>query len=410
MRVKPTRAVSSSEVLLGIDVLEQSSFKILKGKRVGLLTNQAGVNRFKKSTIQVLFDSDKVKLVALFAPEHGIDGRAKAQDSVANTSHPATGLPVYSLYGPTRRPTAQMLKNIDVMVIDLQDIGVRSYTYISCLRYTMEACFENGVAVVVLDRPNPLGGLKVDGPVMDAQWMSYVGAYRIPYVHGLTIGELALMAKDISNSIPSVPSISSSVRRNGNLTVIPMKGWKRSMLWIDTGLSWIPTSPYIRDTSSIFGYAMIGLGCQIGGFHHGIGSFYPFRILTFQNKTPEDIISALKSKHIPGLAYQKRPFNDSNGKRQEGVYVEISDWNALRPTEISFYLMQIAAQWSSKNPFSQVSEDQMSLFNKHTGSNSWWKEISSKGSLANVPYFISQWKSQSSDFQKKSKKYWLYRE
>ena len=164
------------------------------------------------------------------------------------------------------------------LVIDLQDVGVRCYTYVSCMRYVMEACFESGVEVVVLDRPNPLGGLKTAGPMIDQECISYVGAFPMPFVHGMTIAELALWSKQT----PGVLKIEDKVRKKGKLTLVPMQGWSRNMTWPDTGLAWIPTSPNIPTLDSVAGYPMTGLGAQMGNFKHGIGTKYPFRFLTFE--------------------------------------------------------------------------------------------------------------------------------
>ena len=185
---------------------------------------------------------------------------------------PRTGLPVYSLYGKYRSPTAKMLQGLDAMVVDLQDVGVRSYTYVSCMLRTMEACFQHGVEVVILDRPNPLGGRKVDGPLLDKEWRSYVGDFFVPYVHGLTIAELARMAKHT----PGWMRVTESQRRSGKLTVIPMENWNRDMQWPATGLQWTATSPYIPNLSAVLGYSMTGLGAQVGGFSHGIGTLIHF--------------------------------------------------------------------------------------------------------------------------------------
>ena len=168
-------------IKLGIDVLADQGFAPLLGKRVGLLTHPAGVNRLGISTVRILHQNRAVNLVALFGPEHGIYGNEKANEPIDNAIDPRTGLPVYSLYGKYRKPTPNMLAGIDVLVIDLQDIGTRSYTFISCMKLALEAAFENGVEVILLDRPNPLGGLKVDGPIVERRWQSYVGAFSIPY-------------------------------------------------------------------------------------------------------------------------------------------------------------------------------------------------------------------------------------
>ena len=392
----------SATIALGIDVLEQSGFRALAGKRVGLLTHPAGVNRQGISSIDVLRNAPNVQLVALFGPEHGIYGNEKANVPVDDKIDPRTGLPVYSLYGKYRKPTPKMLAGLDALVVDLQDVGVRSYTYVSCLRYAMEACFENGVEVVVLDRPNPLGGLKVDGPPLDKEWRSYVGAFHVPYVHGLTIAELARMAKHTAGWM----AITDSARKKGKLTIIPMQGWSRQMQWPQTGLKWIPTSPYIPDLSAVLGYAMTGLGAQIGNFSHGIGTPNPFRLLRYTGKSPQAIKAALEQRQIPGLSYQIIQTQSSAGALVEGVYIGVNDWNRVRPTEISFHMMQLTAEWSSGNPFQTAKNP--ALFNKHVGSTVWWDELVARGSQARVDAFVAGWARQAQEFKRQSKPFLLY--
>lgn len=395
--------LNARAILLGVDVLERTGFSAISGKRVGLLTHPAGVNRIGQSTVDVIRRAKNAQLVALFGPEHGIYGNEKANIPVDDKIDPRTGLPVYSLYGKFRKPTPKMLRGLDVLVIDLQDVGVRSYTYVSCMRYAMEACFEAGVEVVVLDRPNPLGGVKVDGPPLDREWRSYVGAFHVPYVHGLTIGELAQMAKASDDWM----EISSSVRRNGKLTVVPMRGWKRDMLWPETGLSWVPTSPYIPDLSAVLGYAMTGLGCQEGGFSHGIGTPYPFRFLRYKGKTPAEVKQALDRQRIPGLEFRILRTKTAAGADVEGVYVRVTDWKAAKPTALSFHLMQLAAAWAApQNPFATAKNP--ALFNKHVGSTAWWNEISERGASARVTHFIRLWSQQAQAFRRSSRPYWLY--
>lgn len=394
----------SPRVMLGIDVLESMNFAPLKGKRVGLLTHPAGVNRYGVSTVDVLRRSKNVRLVALFGPEHGIYGDEKADVPVLDKIDRRTGLPVYSLYGKYRKPTPEMLRKIDVLVVDLQGLGVRSYTFKSCMLRAMEACFENGKEIVVLDRPNPLGGLKVDGPPLDAKFKSYVGMFQVPYVHGMTIGELARMAKDTYGAM----EITSKQQRNGKLTVIPMRGWTRSMLWPDTGLRWVPTSPAVPSFAAAVGYSMTGLGCQIGGFQHGYGTTYPFRILTFPSKTPGQIEAELRRYNIRGVSYRQVAAKDSKGRRVDGLYV-IADWNTVRPTEISFYLMKAACRFNGGNIFAQTPKAKALLFNKHVGSDAWWSEISRKGANADAARFVSQWQASAIAFQKATLKYRLYK-
>ncbi len=389
-------------IYLGIDMLERSGFRAVSGKRVGLLTHPAGVNRKGVSSVNVLRRANNVNLVALFGPEHGIYGNEKADVPIDDKVDPRTGLPVYSLYGKYRSPTPKMLNGLDAMVVDLQDVGVRSYTYVSCMLRTMEACFQHGVEVVILDRPNPLGGRKVDGPPLDKEWRSYVGDFFVPYVHGLTIAELARMAKHT----PGWMRVTESQRKNGKLTVVPMGGWNRDMQWPATGLKWKATSPYIPNLSAVLGYSMTGLGAQIGGFSHGIGTPYPFRLLRFKGKSAAEVKQALEHKRISGLSYHIVKTKTAAGYPIEGVYVRVDNWQNVRPTEISFHMMQLTAAWTPGNPFQTAQNP--NLFNKHVGSTLWWDEISIRGEQARVSAFVNQWEQNCRKFQSFSRKFWLY--
>ncbi|MDZ7796195.1 MAG: DUF1343 domain-containing protein [Candidatus Marinimicrobia bacterium] len=232
---------SEPAVKLGIDVLEENGFDVLKGKRVGLITNPTGVNRHLKSTIDVLFEAPEVELVALYGPEHGVRGNYAAGEKVQDAVDQATGVPMYSLYGSRRAPSEESLADVDVLVIDIQDIGCRSYTYISTMGYCMEAAAKYGKEFVVLDRPNPLTGNIVEGATVKDGFHSGVSAYKIPYVHGLTIGELAKVYDEEGLLKDSVKC---------DLTVVPMKGWERRMSFEETGLSWVPSSPHVPEGST----------------------------------------------------------------------------------------------------------------------------------------------------------------
>lgn len=397
---KEEKSIGQERFLLGIDRLEALQFKYLQEKRVGLLTHPAGVNSQGKSTIDVLHGSQKVNLVALYGPEHGIYGDEKANVPVQDRIDKKTKLRVYSLYGKYRKPTAEMLSGIDVLVVDLQDVGVRSYTYISCMRYAMEACFENNLEMVVLDRPNPLGGLKVDGPMLEKKYMSYVGAFQVPYVHGLTIGELARMAKET----PGALDIEERFRRKGRLRIVPMAGWKRSMLWDKTNLDWVPTSTYIPDLSAALGYSMTGLGAQMGGFKHGIGTDYPFRFLAFRGKSLEELETAMASRKIPGISFVRR----KDSKQNEGLYVKVNNWQTFRPTELSFHMMHQTCIWMD-NPFAVAEPGKALLFNKHVGSEAWWQSIARKGRNVDLKSFFNLWRREAKEFQKKSRAFWIYK-
>lgn len=399
-------------VMLGIDVLEAQGFAPLKGKRVALLSHPAGVNRRGESTIDVLRRAPGVKLVALFGPEHGIYGKTAAGKDVPDGIDQRTGLPAFSLYGATKEPTKAQLRNIDVFVIDLQDIGVRSYTFAPSMKYAIEGCFKNGVEVMVLDRPNPLGGLKVDGPLLDASLRntSLVAAYRLPYVHGLTIGELARMAHDA----PGVLDIPDAVRARGKLTVIPMRGWKRSMRWPETGLHFVPTSPLIEDFPAVVGYAMIGLGTSWKdfikpAFVSGIGTQYPFRGLSYTaGRTPDQLMQDLNALHIPGIAFRKISVADKKGQPTVGLYVDVVDWDAWRPTELSFELLRLNCRLQGRNPFANLSKENTRTINIHIGSMEWWTALQRDGAKVDVEGFIKLWQERNAIYQQQSKKYWLY--
>ena len=394
-------APTGARVLPGIDVLERQGFASIKGKRVGLLTHPAGVNARGERSMDVLLRArtQGVRLVKLFGPEHGIYGTEKAEIPIQNTIDRRTGLPVFSLYGKTRKPTPDMLAGLDAMLIDLQDVGCRSYTYVSCMRFVIEACFEAGVQVIVLDRPNPCGGLIVDGPGRDKEFESYVGEYPVPYVHGLTIGELALMATGTSGWL----TLSPKAAANGRLTVIPMSGWKRSMRWEHTGLAWRPTSPAIPTKEAAIGYGMTGLGCQLGDFYHGYNGLFQFRWVGHKGRKAGEIAYEFKRAAVPGLDVQPRMMRDGG----QGVYLDINDWNTIRPTEISFHMMRIACQWSRKNPFLAASADAGLLFNKHTGSRAWFQELRTKGAGADVKGFVARWVADCNRFKAQRAKFLL---
>ncbi|MDR0902359.1 MAG: DUF1343 domain-containing protein [Opitutaceae bacterium] len=396
-------------IMLGVDTLEAQGFATVAGKKIGLLSHPAGVNRNGVSTIDVLRRAPNTRLVALFGPEHGIYGSAPASQNIADTTDARTGLPAYSLYGKNRKPTPAQLKNLDALVIDLQDIGVRSYTFSVCMKYAIEACFENNVEVIVLDRPNPLGGLKVDGPVLDRSLFSGVGAYQIPYVHGLTMGELARMAA----GTPGWLDVPEAVRARGRLAVVRMGGWRRAMRWPDTGLNFVATSPHIRDFSAVMGYAMTGLGCQIGGFKHGIGTQYPFRGLSHNGRpgpSVDELLRQLNALGIPGLAFRKVTLAAPQGgvPKGAGIYIDVVNWDAWRPTELSFHLMRLACQFAGSNPFAAAKPDAARSFNIHTGSPAWWAALKRDGAKVSVSAFLQNCQREAAAYQRASRKFWLY--
>ncbi len=396
---------SAYPVMLGIDVLESQGFVAVKGKRIGLLTHPAGVNRLGVSTIEVLRHAPGVQLVRLFGVEHGVNNEFPAGQNYASYTDKRTGLPVASLYdGRSRKPTKAQLKGLDAVVIDLQDIGSRSYTFISAMKLTLEACFENNIEVIVVDRPNPLGGLKVDGPPMDAKWVSYVGAFRVPYVHGLTMAELAHMAKEA----PGVLAVSDDVRTRGRLTLVPMRGWHRAMRWPDTGLNWVPTSPLVQDYSAVLGYPMTGLGCELGGFRHGVGPSYVFRGISHKTAKIDVVEKELRALNLPGLQFRRVSALDRNGKPALGLYIEISDFDEWRPTELSLQLMRLACKLEPKNPFATAKSKDSSFFLRLLGSEAFFRALQRDGANTDVAAFIKDWTARNEIYRQQTRRYWLY--
>jgi uncharacterized protein YbbC (DUF1343 family) len=390
----------TGKVMLGIDVLAAEGFARIKGLRCGLVTHRAGVNGLGQRTADVLARAPGVKLTKLFGPEHGIDGVAKADATVGHGKDARTGLPVYSLYGATRRPTPEMLSGLDVILIDFQDAGARSYTYISCMRYVIEACFSlaRPVRVIVLDRPNPLGGEKVDGPFLDRKWRSYVGAYETPYVHGLTIGEIARWAV----ATPGVLELDEAARRRGSLDVVTMRGWRRSMTWNLTGLNWTPTSPMINSAKAALGYSMSGLGCMDSGFSHSSAADQNFRFLTYPRRKAADLMAAF-GQAVPGLTLQ--PQQQADGT--QGVYLAVGDWRTLRPAAISLHMLRQACVWAP-NPFVGLSAGKRELFIKHLGSEAFFDELRTQGARIDLARWMKRWDGDAAAFRARTAPYRLY--
>ena len=281
---------SAHAVELGIDMLRERGFDILQGKRVGLVTNQTGVDAHGTKTRVILKKAAGVNLVALFSPEHGLDGVAGAGRAVGSHKDGVTGLTTYSLYGATRKPTRAMLAGLDVLVYDMQDIGCRSYTYISTMAKCMEAAGEAGIEFVVLDRPNPLGGERVEGPPIEGRWISFVGIFPTPYVHGMTAGELAQMA-----------NARGWTGARCKLTVVPMRGWSRGMTWPETGLRWVQTSPNIPHATSPFYYVATGLVGELHGVEVGCGGGAPFECCRASGVDGAAMAARLRSAGYPGV-------------------------------------------------------------------------------------------------------------
>jgi uncharacterized protein YbbC (DUF1343 family) len=324
-------------VKTGADILIERRLDLAKGKNIGLITNQTG----RLSSGELLLDALRargVHIVALFSPEHGIRGEAEAGASIQSEPDIATGIPIYSLFGKTQKPDSTMLKGIDLFIYDMQDVGVRFYTYISTMGLTMEAAAEAGIPYLVLDRPDPLGGVMVDGPILDDSLRSFVGMYPLPVVYGLTCGELAQMINGEKWLAKGVQAA---------LTVVPMEGWTRGMAWSQTGLTWNRPSPNIPAPATALVYPVT---CYIEGTNlsEGRGTNRPFNQFGAPFLDAPGMAAALDSLELPGVRFGTTSFTPQSSKYAgqfcHGVTVEITDPRAYRPVSVGLHIINLLAR------------------------------------------------------------------
>lgn len=398
--------ISRAVVKPGVEVLRERGFSGLEGRRVGLVTNPSGVDRYLKSTIDILFEAPEVNLVALYGPEHGVRGDVYAGDKIADSRDEATGLPVYSLYGSTRKPTPEMLEGIDVMVYDIQDVGARSYTFISTLGLVMEACAAKDIEVMVLDRPNPLGGNKIEGCYVEQPFNSFVSQYRIPYVYGLTVGELAVLINEEGLNRGQKGDQEPVKCR---LTVVPMEGWTRDMLYEDTGLPWVLPSPNIPFKESPMYYASSGIMGELYGFMNiGIGYTLPFQIFGALWLDPEKLKERLESYELPGISFRtiwyKPYFGSLAGKLVKGLQFFFTDYEKARLTDTQFYVMQAVAElYPDKKAFQIISG--YGLFDKVCGTDYVRLEFAKRYKVADIQDY---WRKDEDSFRSLSQRYHIY--
>lgn len=393
-----------AQVVPGIEVLEQDGFRVLQGKRVGLVTNPSGVARDLRSTIDILFDAPEVNLVALYGPEHGVRGDAYAGDHVEGGKDPKTGLPVHSLYGPTREPTQEMLKGIDVMVYDIQDVGTRCYTFISTLGLVMRACAKAGIEVIVLDRPNPLGGKKVEGTYVREGFFSFVSQYPIPFVYGLTPGEVALMINEEGMNRGQKGDLEPLKCK---LRVVPMRGWHRWMKYQDTGLPWVLPSPNIPSLRSALCYPASGIAGEFGYLNIGVGYTIPFETFAAEWIDADALKARLDSYRIPGTAFRTIHYKPIAGSKQgklvHGVQFFFTDWELAPVTLVQFYVMQAVNElYPDHNPLPLRSTRMLDIISGtdyvRTGF----------GERFKVEDILDFWTRDVKDFKALSAKYYLY--
>lgn len=385
-------------VKVGIDVLLEDRPHLIKGKRVGLISNQTAINAKLESTFELL--KKKARLVAVFAPEHGYYGESYANEkSEGDTLH---GVKLYQLNGLDRRPTPDMLKNIEILVFDVQDIGCRSYSFVSTLFYCMEEAAKYHIPVIVLDRPNPMGGIVVDGLRVHEPWRSFISYIDIPYCHGMTVGELALLFNE-------------EYKVGCQLCVVPMDGWDRRMTFEETGLPWVPTSPQIPEKDTPFYYPATGLIGHCSLTSIGIGYTLPFKLVGAPWIHAEAFCDALNRQKLPGVAFQPFYFRPFFGKYKlqncQGVRIVVTDPHRFLPVTTQYTVMGILKSLYPKKfaeALASLEESQMKrdVFNKLNGTEAVLKLISEE------KYFLwklrHQCREESASFLPVRKKYLIY--
>jgi len=377
----------AARVQTGLDVLEAQKFAPLRGKHIGVITNHTGLDSQGRSTVDALSHATGLQVVALFSPEHGLAGRN--DENVASSKDPSTGLPVYSLYGETRRPTEEMLKGIDALVFDVQDAGVRFYTYTATMAYCMEEAAKHNIAFFVLDRPNPLGGEIVEGPMLDADKTNFVGYFPMPVRYGLTIGELAQLFNG-ENHI------------GADLHVISMRNWHRNYFFESTGIKWIPPSPNLRTIKGSIVYPGIEI-LQSAGVSVGRGTQTPFEEFGAPWLNGDEVATSLNAVHLPGLHFAGQPFIPVvglySGQRCGGVAIRIIDRFAVRSMRLG---LEIAAILQRLYPKEFNSAKLIEL----VGNADTLQQLQTGVAPEKI---VASWSDSLSTFDKVRRKYFLYK-
>jgi Protein of unknown function (DUF1343). len=384
-----------ARIRLGNEVLLAARKELITGVRVGLITNHTGTNSQLESLVDLLVADPAVRVTALYSPEHGIRGDAAAGEKVSSSTDPVTGLPVYSLYGEHRKPTPEMLREVDVLLFDIQDAGARFYTYTWTLALCMQAAAESGKRLVVLDRPNPIGGVQVEGGVVRPGLESFVGLYPVATRHGLTHGEIARWLND----------------RFGlgcDLTVVPMEGWRRTMWWDETGLPFVPPSPAANGLDMLTLYP--GL-CFLEGTNlsEGRGTALPFQVFGAPWLDERRTVAELKRRNLPGVLFRPAYFTPWTSKYQgqlcRGVQVHIVNRQAVRPVALGAHVLDVVRRLHP-GEFQWVSWDGTRTVDRLSGSDLLYRAV--EGELA-LEAVLAQWEEEARRFAAESAAYHLYK-
>lgn len=392
----------AAQVKPGIEVLRDNNFEGLHGKRVGLIINPTGVDNNLKSTIDILFEAPDVELVGLYSPEHGVRGDVHAGDKVDASVDKATGVPMYSIYGATYKPTPEMLKDVDVLIYDIQDNGCRSFTFISTMGAAMEACAEQGKKFMVLDRPNPIGGDKIEGNIVEDSCFSFVSKFPIPYLYGLTPGELAMYLNE--------ERLIAGGKKT-DLTVVPMEGYKRDMDFRATGMPWVLPSPHIPTSETALYYPMSGILGELYAISIGVGYTEPFKLFCAEWIDAPELARRMNGLNLPGMKFRPiyiKPFySTGKGENLQGIEAYVVDKNIAPITLTQFYVMQeLADMYPDKKLFDIGDQSRMNMFDKVTGSKEIRRRFTKNYKVADIEDY---WNKDVDTFRKASAKYHLYK-
>lgn len=399
------------KVRLGNEVLfdDAKYTDLIRGKRVGLITNPSGMDSSFVSTIDKLAFSGVCKLTGLFGPEHGIRGDADAGEHVKSSVDEKTSTPVHSLYGTDEQgrrraiPSPEIMETVDVMVYDLQDIGNRSYTYVTTMKNCMKAAAESKKPFLVLDRPNPMGGNFVDGNVLDKEFESTVGWAPVPYLYGMTCGETALWMKDYLGLTDL------------ELHVVPMKGWKREMKWMDTGLPWTPTSTHMPQPETCWYIALTGTFGELHSLNEGVGYTAPFQYVGAPFIKSQELADELNKRQLAGVFFRPVYYRPFYGRFKTemcgGVHVMITDYDTVQPVEAGIHVLEAVNKLYPEqdilhaNDPSSTQTARISMFNKVMGTDKVQKDLAAGKPATEV---MANWKSEREQFVADNRKYFLY--
>lgn len=377
--------------MLGNEVFLRSAWRDLSGRSVGVIANQSGVTSRLESIVDAIRRHGDIRIVAIYAPEHGFRGDRGAGASIASYNDPETRLPVYSLYGASRHPSAAMLAGVDVLLFDIQDVGSRAYTYISTMAYAMQSARQYGKEFWVLDRPNPIGGTIVEGPVLEPAYESFIGLYPIPIRHGMTVGELATIFNDRFGI-------------GAKLRVVRMEGWRRSMIWPDTGLQWVPTSPNVPDWQTTIVYVGTGL-LDSAGINNGSGFTLPFFLAGTAGIDGAKLAARLNARNLSGVWFRPAAWSPLTGfwegKELTGVQLIVFEprhFYAVRvAVEIAVAVRDLFPHAIDIKSISGLDRD-------------WGTDAFRSGLLAgdSAEAILAQWSSATEDFVSLRRRYLLY--